>query len=81
MSALCPAAAGLVPLGQSHINPLVNASQLIVASRQEGAWRIGSLQNTPATFHARPEAVAALTEELREELLRTPDRSPDRTDC
>jgi hypothetical protein len=33
--------------------------------RETDAWRAGSLQNTPAQLRGRPEAVEALTDELR----------------
>jgi uncharacterized protein (TIGR02246 family) len=73
-TAILMAAAGLVPPGQSDINPAVNALQLMVATRREGAWRIESLQNTPAAFHGRPEIAAAMSEELREALRKEADR-------
>jgi uncharacterized protein (TIGR02246 family) len=60
------AVAGMVPPGQSDLNPAVNAIQTLVAVRQGGRWRIAVYQNTPAAFHGRPEAVQALTEELRQ---------------
>lgn len=59
------AAVGMVPAGGSDINPAVNAQQTMVAVRQAGEWRVVLYQNTPAQFHGRPEAAAALTEELR----------------
>jgi uncharacterized protein (TIGR02246 family) len=64
--AVLRAVAGMVPPGQSDINPAVNVIQMLVAVRQEdGRWRIALFQNTPAQFHGRPEASEALTEELR----------------
>jgi hypothetical protein len=42
----------------------------MVAVRTADGWRITLLQNTPAQFHGRPEAVEALTTELRAELNR-----------
>jgi uncharacterized protein (TIGR02246 family) len=64
--AVLRAVAGMVPPGQSDINPAVNAVQVLVAVRQEdGRWRIALFQNTPAQFHGRPEVSEALTEELR----------------
>jgi uncharacterized protein (TIGR02246 family) len=65
--AVLRAVAGMVPPGQSDINPAVNAIQTLVAVRQQedGRWRIALFQNTPAQFHGRPEASEALTRELR----------------
>jgi uncharacterized protein (TIGR02246 family) len=63
--AVLRAAVGMVPPGGSDINPAVNALQTMVAARRDGAWRSVLFQNTPAQFHGRPEAAAALTEELR----------------
>jgi uncharacterized protein (TIGR02246 family) len=65
--AVLRAVVGMVPPGQSDINPAVNAIQMLVAVRQpDGQWRIALFQNTPAQFHGRPEASEALTEELRQ---------------
>jgi uncharacterized protein (TIGR02246 family) len=73
------AAAGLVPPGAEDINPAVNAFQLLVAARRDGAWRIESFQNTPAAFHGRPEAAEAVSEELR--LALREEKARGRTDC
>jgi uncharacterized protein (TIGR02246 family) len=64
--ALLRAVVGMVPPGQSDINPAVNAIQTMVAVNRAGEWRIALLQNTPAQFHGRPEMAEALTVELRE---------------
>jgi uncharacterized protein (TIGR02246 family) len=65
--AVLRAVVGMVPPGQSDINPAVNAIQMLVAVRQgDGQWRIALFQNTPAQFHGRPEVSEALTEELRQ---------------
>jgi uncharacterized protein (TIGR02246 family) len=64
--ALLRAVVGMVPPGQSDINPAVNAIQTLVAVRQGGGWRVALFQNTPAAFHGRPELRQQLTEELRE---------------
>ncbi len=66
--ALLQALAGMVPPGDTDLNPAVNAIQSLVARRDTGHWRIALFQNTPATFHGRPELVARMTEELREVL-------------
>lgn len=64
--ALLRAVVGMVPPGQSDINPAVNALQTIVAVKHDDGWRIALLQNTPAQFHGRPEMAEALTRELRQ---------------
>ncbi|HZD00504.1 MAG TPA: SgcJ/EcaC family oxidoreductase [Actinomycetes bacterium] len=64
--ALLRAVVGMVPPGQSDINPAVNAIQTLVAVKQRGRWRVALFQNTPAAFHGRPELSERLTEELRE---------------
>jgi uncharacterized protein (TIGR02246 family) len=66
--ALLRAVAGMVPPGDSDINPAVNAVQSLVAEQQDGQWRIGLFQNTPAAFHGKPQLSQKLTEELRAEL-------------
>jgi uncharacterized protein (TIGR02246 family) len=63
--ALLRAVAGMVPPGQSDINPDVNTHHTVLASRSDDAWRIVLFQNTPAQFHGRPELKERLTEELR----------------
>lgn len=67
--AILRAVAGMVPPGQSDLNPAVNAIQTLVALKQDGRWRIALYQNTPAQFHGRPELAQQLTDELRK-LLR-----------
>jgi uncharacterized protein (TIGR02246 family) len=62
--ALVRAVVGMVPRGQSDINPAVNTIQTVVAARRDGEWRIAQLQNTPAQFHGRPDLSEALTQEL-----------------
>ncbi len=64
--AILRAVAGMVPRGQSDLNPAVNAVQTLVAARRAGRWRIELFQNTPAQFHGRPELARQLTEELRQ---------------
>jgi len=63
--ALLRAVAGMVPRGQSDLDPRVNAVQTLVAARHGGQWRIALFQNTPAAFHGRPHLSEQLTEELR----------------
>ena len=64
-AALLHAVVGMVPPGGSDVMPDRHAVQLLVAVRETGAWLAGSLQNTPALLHGRPEAIEALTDELR----------------
>lgn len=66
--ALLRAVAGMVPPGQKDLNPALNTIHTLVASKARAGWRIELFQNTPAAFHGRPEAVEALTAELRKEL-------------
>ncbi|HEX8033547.1 MAG TPA: SgcJ/EcaC family oxidoreductase [Ktedonobacterales bacterium] len=65
-AAILRAVVGMVPPGQSKINPAVNAIQTLVATRQDGTWRVALLQSTPAQLHGRPELVERLTEELQQ---------------
>ena len=75
---LCPevavlrAVAGMVPRGQSEIDPKVNAVQTMVALKDKAEWKIELFQNTPAAFHGRPHLVVELTGELREVLRGAP---------
>jgi uncharacterized protein (TIGR02246 family) len=67
---LLRAAVGMVPPGQSEVNPAVNAIQSVVIVEQDGIPRIALLQNTPAAFHGRPHLAEQMTGELNE-VLRT----------
>ncbi len=62
------AVVGMVPRGQSDINPATNTIQTLTAVKQQDKWRIAVFQNTPAAFHGRPELSQQLTEELRKAL-------------
>ena len=64
-AALLRAVVGMIPPGESDLNPERNAHQTVVAKKQDGDWRIVFFQNTPAQFHGRPDLAEALTEELR----------------
>ena len=66
--AVLRAVVGMVPPGQSDLNPAVNAIQTFVTTKHKEQWRIYLFQNTPAQFHGRPELSEALTEELRQQL-------------
>jgi uncharacterized protein (TIGR02246 family) len=65
---LLRAVAGMVPRGQSDINPAVNAIQSLIVAKNGDQWSIALFQNTPAAFHGRPELSEQLTEELRQAL-------------
>jgi uncharacterized protein (TIGR02246 family) len=65
-AAILRAIAGMVPHGQSDIQPNLNTHHTIVAVNNEGKWSIQLFQNTPAQFHGRPELVEQMTEELRQ---------------
>jgi uncharacterized protein (TIGR02246 family) len=62
---LLRAVVGMVPPAGTDINPATNAVQSLVAVEEPDGWRIALFQNTPAAWHGRPEAVQALTDELR----------------
>jgi uncharacterized protein (TIGR02246 family) len=57
--------AGMVPPGKNEINPKVNAIQTLIMQKEGDQFRIALFQNTPATFHGRPELSSQLTEELQ----------------
>jgi uncharacterized protein (TIGR02246 family) len=60
------AVSGVIPAGQTDLNPALNAHQTLIAIKQDGVWRIALYQNTPAQFHGRPDLAQRLTDELRE---------------
>jgi uncharacterized protein (TIGR02246 family) len=64
--AVLRAVAGMVPPGQSDLQPNLNTHHSIVAVKRKGKWRIALFQNTPAQFHGRPELVQKMTEELQQ---------------
>ncbi|MBA2870012.1 uncharacterized protein (TIGR02246 family) [Anoxybacillus calidus] len=64
--AILRAIAGMVPPGQSDLDPKFNAHHTLVAIKSEKGWQIELFQNTPAQFHGRPELVEQMTEELRQ---------------
>jgi uncharacterized protein (TIGR02246 family) len=59
------AISGLVPPGQTAINPETNSHQTVVAEQHDGQWKIVLFQNTPAQFHGRPALVEDMTRELQ----------------
>ncbi len=64
--AVLSAIVGMIPPGQTDLNPDVNALQTMVATGKAGRWKIEVFQNTPAAFHGQPELSQALTDELRQ---------------
>jgi uncharacterized protein (TIGR02246 family) len=62
--AILRAVAGMVPRGQTELDPEVNAVQTLVAVKRDGTWQIALFQNTPAQFHGRADLAQQLTEEL-----------------
>ncbi|MBI1259546.1 MAG: SgcJ/EcaC family oxidoreductase [Chloroflexi bacterium] len=64
--ALLRGVAGMIPPGKSDLMPERNAIQTLVAEKYVDEWGITLFQNTPARFDGRPEAVEALTNELRQ---------------
>lgn len=67
---LLHAVVGMVPPGEDDVMRDRHAVQVLVGAHQNDQWRAVSFQNTPAQLHGRPEAVDALTEELRSVLPR-----------
>ena len=55
---------GMIPPGKDEINPKLNAIQTLMTIKTDQGFRIAHLQNTPAAYHGRPEAVEQLTREL-----------------
>ena len=64
--AILRAVAGMAIAGQEDLNPELNTVQTLVASQDEGAWRVELFHNTPAALHGREGARDRLTTELRE---------------
>ncbi|ASK61024.1 DUF4440 domain-containing protein [Virgibacillus phasianinus] len=65
-TAILRAIVGMVPPGETELDPSLNAHQTLVAVKEEGKWSIELFQNTPAQFHGRPELVKKMTNELSE---------------
>jgi uncharacterized protein (TIGR02246 family) len=63
--AILQAVAGMVSPGKTDLNPALNSIQSLVLVKRGSQWCIALLQNTPAQFHGRPEAIKELTDELR----------------
>jgi uncharacterized protein (TIGR02246 family) len=63
--AILHAHAGMIPAGGSDLDPDLLAVHSMVAVEDHGRWRIGLFQATPAAWHGREDARAALLDELR----------------
>jgi uncharacterized protein (TIGR02246 family) len=63
---LIRAVVGMIPPGETELNPAANAVQSLVVVGEAGRPTIALLHNTPAAFHGRPHMVEQLTDELRE---------------
>jgi uncharacterized protein (TIGR02246 family) len=63
--ALLRAIAGMVPRDSLELDESKNVIQSLVVRRENGDWRIVLFQNTPARLDGRPEAVTAMSKELR----------------
>jgi uncharacterized protein (TIGR02246 family) len=59
---------GTVMAEQSDIDPERNSIHMLVAIKSGPEWRLAAFQNTRAQYLGRPEALQALTDELRQEL-------------
>lgn len=56
---------------QHEIEPKLNATQTLVATKTASGWQVMLFQNTPAQLHGRPDLVEQMTKELRD-VLTTP---------
>ena len=63
--AMIRATAGMVPRDSLELDESKNVVQTLVLRKDGGDWRIVLFQNTPARLDGRPEAVAAMSDELR----------------
>ena len=65
-SGILIAVGGLVTEDEKDIHQELNAIQTLVAVKNDKEeWKITLYQNTPATYHNRPELCEQLTEEMR----------------
>ena len=63
--ALLRAIAGMVPRDSLELDESKNVIQSLVLRRESSGWQIVLFQNTAAKLDGRPEAVAAMSGELR----------------
>lgn len=59
------AIAGMIPPQKSELEPKLNCLQTMIALKKDGHWKVALFQSTPAQFHGRPEALEAMTLELK----------------
>lgn len=72
---LLRARVGMVPPGQTDVNPETNAVQSLVAVQRNGMWRIALFHNTPARYDGRPDLADEHTADMRDALAETRSRS------
>ncbi len=63
--ALLRAIAGMVPRESLELDESKNVVQSLILRKEGVGWQIVLFQNTPARLDGRPEAVAAMSNELR----------------
>ncbi len=64
------AVVGMIPPGSDDISLAGNTIQSLVAVQNADGWQATLFQSTPAAWHGRPQDSAALTEELRRDVMR-----------
>ncbi|MGO4889551.1 SgcJ/EcaC family oxidoreductase [Anaerobacillus sp. MEB173] len=64
--AILRAIVGMIPHGETELNPELNAHQTLIVAKRDVGWGIELFQNTPAQFHGRPELVEQMTNELKD---------------
>ena len=74
--ALLRAIAGMVPRDSLELDESKNVIQTLVLRKEGDGWRIALFQNTPARLDGRPEAVAAMSNELRAVAQQQLQRAP-----
>jgi hypothetical protein len=55
----------MVPRDSLELDESKNVIQSLLVRKEGASWRIVLFQNTPARLDGRPEAVAAMSKELR----------------
>ncbi|MFG1869789.1 SgcJ/EcaC family oxidoreductase [Micromonospora arborensis] len=72
--ALLRARVGMVPPGQTDVNPAMNAVQSLVAVQQNGTWRVTLFHNTPAQYHGRSDLADQHTADMRDAMVEASSR-------
>src|SRR5262245_11941486 len=62
--ALVRAVVGMIPPGNTKLNPAANAIQSLLVILESDQPKLALLHNTPAAFHERPHLREQLTQEL-----------------